>query len=218
MAWMWPGKGLQYFAEEDGTEEVRRETEEAAEEELSDLALQAEILRQRLGELEQSLDLIGQALGLGERAGAERILAETSARKQRREKRSLERAVEAKRWLEELKRQERELREQIPDFDLDRELDDPMFLRLTAPHNGMSLEAAWFALHHRELAQKLAREGADWAVKSIQAGALRPRELGGGQGGYRQCVDARRMSREEREDLKRRIYQAKARGEKLRID
>ena len=49
------------------------------------------------------------------------------------------------------------LQESVPDFDLLRELEDPAFLRLTAPHSGVSLADAYYARHRAEREQETAR-------------------------------------------------------------
>ena len=94
-------------------------------------------------------------------------------------------------------------------------MENPAFLRLTAPHTGLSLEEAYYAVHHRELGQRLARASLESAVQAVSAGRARPRELRGGQSASIGSSDPRQMTREQREELKKRIYQAKAQGKKL---
>ena len=125
------------------------------------------------------------------------------------------RAAQARQQLERLHQQEEALRQRVPDFDLTRELKNPSFLRLTAPHTGLSLEEAYYAAHHRELGERLAQASLVSAVQAVSAGRARPRELRGGQSASAGSSDPRQMTREQREELKKRIYQAKAQGKKL---
>ena len=125
------------------------------------------------------------------------------------------RATQAREQLERLHQQEEALRQSVPDFDLARELENPAFLRLTAPHTGLSLEEAYYAAHHRELGQRLAQASLESAVQAVSAGRARPRELRGGQSASIGGNDPRQMTREQREELKKRIYQARAQGKKL---
>jgi len=133
----------------------------------------------------------------------------------RRAEEAEKRAAQAKAQLESLYRQAELLRRSVPDFDLARELENPSFLRLTAPHTGLSLEEAYHALHYREIEEKLARESMLSAVRAVKAGSLRPSELQGGQGASMGCADPKTMSREQREALRKRIYEASAQGKKL---
>ena len=112
-------------------------------------------------------------------------------------------------------RQGERLRQNVPDFDLARELQNPEFLRLTAPHTGLGLEEAYYAVHHRELGQRMAQASLESAARAVSARRARPRELRGGQSASSESSDPRQMTREQREELKKRIYQAKAQGRKL---
>ena len=109
------------------------------------------------------------------------------------------------------------LRRSVPDFDLQREMEDPEFVRMTAPHSGVSLADAYFARHRAELQRDTARRSLEAVTRSLQSAGARPRELREtGQGG-RFTLDPRSMSREEREALKKRILEAKAQGRKLGV-
>ena len=109
------------------------------------------------------------------------------------------------------------LRRSVPDFDLAREMEDADFVRMTAPHSGISLADAYFARHRAELQRDTARKSLEAVSRSLQSAGARPRELREtGQGG-RFTLDPRSMSREEREVLKKRILEAKAQGRKLGV-
>ena len=109
------------------------------------------------------------------------------------------------------------LRESLPDFDLLRELEDPAFLRLTAPHSGVSLADAYYARHRGLIGEQAARQSLEAFSRSMNRQASRPRENHGGQSAARLGTDPRGMSRQEREALKKRILEAGARGRKLPV-
>ena len=77
------------------------------------------------------------------------------------------------------------LRETLPDFDLLRELEDPGFLRLTAPHSGVSLADAYYARHRGQIGEQAARKSLEAFSRSMRAQAARPRESHGGQSASR---------------------------------
>ena len=101
------------------------------------------------------------------------------------------------------------------------ELQNPVFARMTAPGTGiMSVEDAYRAVHRKEIeaaqSQVIAQRTAEKISNSIQAGSRRPDENGtSGQSASVTTFDYSRASKEQREALKREIYAAKARGEKL---
>lgn len=174
---------------------------------------------ERLKRLDAAMDEICRSFGMERSQGQEAdpaALVETIRREQALHSGEAERrAAQARQQLERLHQQEEALRRSVPDFDLAREMKNPTFLRLTAPHTGLSLEEAYYAVHHRELGQRLAQASLISAVQAVSAGRARPRELRGGQSASIGGNDPRQMTREQREALKKRIYQAKAQGKKL---
>lgn len=121
----------------------------------------------------------------------------------------------AREHLDDMRRQEAQMRERYPGFDLERELENERFVRLTAPHTGLSLEDAYCAIHYNELKEAEARKSLCAIAGAVRAGDKRPREISGRQSPSRSASDPKMMSREEREALKKRIYEAKAQGKKL---
>lgn len=87
--------------------------------------------------------------------------------------------------LEALLREAEALHESVPDFDLLRELEDPDFLRLTAPHSGVSLSDAYYARHHLERERDTARRSLESVSRSLQSLGARPRELRENRAGAR---------------------------------
>lgn len=99
-------------------------------------------------------------------------------------------------------RQAERLREVFPDFDLHRELEDPEFLRRTLPESGMSVEDAFYSLHHGEILRRQAeavalRSRAD-AAAALRLGE-RPRENGSSANAAALgAPDLRHMSRRDK--------------------
>lgn len=126
-----------------------------------------------------------------------------------------ERAGAIRAHLNGLMEQEKELRARFPDFSLAQAMEDPRFIRLTAPNTHLTLEEAYCALHYRELGQEAALRGARAAADTVRAGRARPKENPGGQAASTTENDPKKMTKQQREELKKRIYDAKAQGKKL---
>lgn len=76
-----------------------------------------------------------------------------------------------------LAEQEAELKKTVPDFDLQRELQNPTFLRMTAPGSGLRVADVYFALHRQELQEAAAqagRAGGGTEDLSLRPGGLEP--------------------------------------------
>lgn len=102
-----------------------------------------------------------------------------------------------------------------PGFDLERELQDPLFARLTAL-GGVSLEDAYCAVHHRALQAAAVEEAVRKVSLALQTGGRRPVEAGGaGAAPSVTAFDYRRATPAQRTELKKAIARAAARGEKL---
>lgn len=117
--------------------------------------------------------------------------------------------------LQSLIEQEAELREIVPGFELMQALCDPRFLRLTAPHAGLGLEDAYYALHRKEIGKAAARQSLEALSRSIRSGGERPKELSDHKAGRSFAQNPGSMTKAEREALKKRIYDAAARREKI---
>lgn len=118
-----------------------------------------------------------------------------------------------------LEQQSQALRQEYPDFDLRRELQNPTFARVTAPDVNLGVAEAYYATHHSELRRSAmelaARQTAKMLGDAIRAGQYRPRENGGDQGATVSTFDYRTASPDQRKTLKKQIRAAAARGEKL---
>ena len=117
-----------------------------------------------------------------------------------------------------LVQQAAKLQEMYPGFDLQTELENPVFARLTAPGSLVSVEDAYFAVHRKEIQtaamQVAAQKTAQQISNSIQAGQRRPAE--NGSASQAASISAQTtMSRARRDEIKRRMRSAAANGEKL---
>lgn len=114
-----------------------------------------------------------------------------------------------------LQEQGEAMKEIFPGFDLQTELQNPVFARMTAPDSGISVEDAYYAVHRKQIQAIQSKVVADQVTKkvasSIRANAARPDESGSQQGSSTLTFDYSKASRETRENLKARIR----RGEKI---
>lgn len=113
-------------------------------------------------------------------------------------------------------RQAAEMAGKYPDFNLQKELDNPTFLRLTAPEIGLPLEDAYMALHHRDVTRAISERSRQELSNSIRAGSARPVEHGiGAKAPSMVTFDYKNATRSQRAAFKKQIYDAAARGEKI---
>ena len=119
------------------------------------------------------------------------------------------------RHIESLEKQGEALKARFPGFDLRKELQNPVFSRMTAPDSGLSVEDAYYAVHRADIQSAQAKVVADQTAKqmanSIRSNAARPDEIGSRQGSSTVSFDYSKASRAQREELKRRIRS----GEKI---
>ena len=140
-----------------------------------------------------------------------------------RNKREQERTIEQEKiqkHFDGLVKQGEAMKQVFPNFDLMTELKNPAFARMTAPNVGISVEDAYYAVHRNEIQfasmQVAAQKTAQKISNSIQAGNRRPNENGtSGRAPSVTTFDYRNASPEQRNELKRQIRAAAARGEKL---
>lgn len=162
--------------------------------------------------------------GVSEEFAEERLEMEARIKEQDRQLRELQAAEEQRqkdeadhaRFLQH-QEQAQAFREKIPGFDLIKEMEaSPVFTRLI--NNGIGVESAYYAVHHKELmavGQQAAAIQAQRALAaSIQAGQSMPSEGGLGRSPAANpgsVVDPHTFSKEYRKELRRR----QARGEKI---
>ena len=111
-----------------------------------------------------------------------------------------------------LKQQETSMKELYPDFSLKKELQNPAFLRMTSPEGGISVEDAYYAIHHKELAPQMMAYGMQRAKaqmgQTLQAQRSRPVEgavRAQGQPAAQMKMNPKNMTREERAEIKRQV-------------
>ena len=114
--------------------------------------------------------------------------------------------------LKSLVQQGEELKKIYPAFDLQKELKDPRFVRLTGPEVNIRVEDAFYAIHHKELAPQMMQYGMQRARtqmgQTLQAQSKRPAEGAmrqQGQAAAEMKLDPSRMTRAEREQIKRQV-------------
>ena len=142
-----------------------------------------------------------------------------TARQEREQARTIEQQ-KIQQHFEKLQQQGEAMKKTFPGFDLMTEMKNPAFVRMTAPDVGISVEDAYYAVHRNEIQtasmQVAAQKTAQKISNSIQAGRSRPSENGTtGQAPSVTTFDYRNASPEQRNELKRQIRAAAARGEKL---
>lgn len=142
-----------------------------------------------------------------------------TARQKRIEQDALERQ-RIEQHIAKLQREGDELKQTFPNFNLRQELNNPVFARMTSPSVGLSVADAYYAVHRNEIQaasmQVAAKKTAEKLSNAIAANSGRPQENGtSSQAPSVSTFDYRKMSKAQREDLKRRIRDAAARGEKL---
>ena len=119
-----------------------------------------------------------------------------------------------------LEKQAEEMKKIVPNFDLETELKNPYFFRMTAPNVGIRVKDAYYAVHHDEMQiaamQATAKATAQNISQNIQARQRRPDENGiSGQAPSATTFDYSKASPEQREAFKRDLRARMARGEKV---
>lgn len=222
----------EYNKEMQAVVQSRLKTSKAAEEALGKLAPALEVLARKhnLDVNNMDYDALAKAVSDDDTFYEEKALqmgvsVETAKKLDQKERDD----ARAQRTLEEqkifqhfqmLEQQGEELKKSFPNFDLRTELKNPAFARMTSPNGGVSVEDAYYAVHRREIQQATiqatAQQAAQKISNSIRAGQNRPDENGTtGQAPSVTTFDYSKASKKERDALKKRIYEAAARGEKL---
>lgn len=102
------------------------------------------------------------------------------------------------------------LKKTFPGFDLKTELQNDRFRRMVSPEGGLTVEDAYYALHHNEIQQAreqaVAKQAADAMAASIRAGQQRPQENGGQrQAASTQQILYSQMNAEQRKAYKEQL-------------
>lgn len=108
-----------------------------------------------------------------------------------------------------------------PDFDLEREMDNPAFMRLV--RSGTPVETAYFATHHREIMENQRRQqlqqthaavqqARQMTASAIASGSGRPVENGSvSTAPATHITDPTKLTREQRQEIRKRV----SRGERI---
>lgn len=142
-----------------------------------------------------------------------------TARQQRQEQQTLEQQKVQQHFVK-LQQQGDAMKKVFPNFNLQEELKNPAFFRMTSPNVGISVEDAYYAVHRNEIMsagmQVTAQKTAQKISNSIQAGSRRPNEAGTtGQAPSVTTFDYRNASPEQRKALKDHIRSEAAQGRKV---
>lgn len=140
-----------------------------------------------------------------------------------RQRRAEEQTLEQQRIAQHFQSMEQQgevLRQTFPDFDLRTELQNPAFARMVHPNVGVSVEDAYYAVHRKEIQaasmQVAAQRAAQKISNAVQSGSRRPVENGTtAKAPSEVTFDWHNATPEQRAEMKQRIRQAAARGEKV---
>lgn len=226
----------EYNKEMQSVIQSRLKREKTSEETLSKLTPALEVLSRKYGLDPANLDYDALAKAVSDdsdyyenRALEMGVPVETAKRIDQqerdaaRQKKAEQDALERQRIEQHIQKMQREgeaLKQVFPSFDLRQELTNPVFVRLTSPGVGLSVEDAYYAVHRREIQsasmEVAAQKTAEKLSNAIRSGTGRPQENGtSGKAPSVTSFDYKNASRDQREALKRRIREAAARGEKL---
>lgn len=118
-----------------------------------------------------------------------------------------------------LAQQAEALKQEFPDFDLEKEMENPKFFQLTRPELGYSLKQAYYAVHGEELTPQLMAYGMQRAreqmSQTIQAQGARPAEgpaRGQGSTAASMAVDFSKMTRKERDEYRQAVLSGRVKG------
>ena len=226
----------EYNKEMQATMRSRLRSAKTAEENLEKLTPAVELLARRYGldPANMDYDALTKAINdddsyYEEKALEMGVTIETAKKIDRQERDAARAKVQEERTIEDnkvrnhyisLERQSEAMKQIYPNFDLQKELKNPEFFRMTSPNVNVPVEAAYYAVHHKEMQtaamQVAAQKTAQKISNDIQSGNRRPDESGtSSQAPSVTTFDYRAASREQREALKKRIRDAAARGEKV---
>lgn len=226
----------EYNKEMQAVIKARLKTANGAEEKLGQLAPVIELLAARHGMDASNLDAEelakavlddnvfyeNKAVELGVPVETAKIIerAELDNARRQEEQRQSREEQQVREHLEGLQKQVDALKDRFPNIDLQAELQNPVFFRMTAPGGGVSVEDAYYAVHRKEIQEAAMKAAAENTAKqmanAIRSAQARPVENGtAGQAPSVTTFDYAHATKEQREALKRRIREAAARGEKL---
>jgi hypothetical protein len=226
----------EYNKQLQGIIQSRLKSAKGAEEQLSKLAPALELLarKYKLDPSNMDIDALTRAISDDDSYYEEKALqmgtsVETAKKIDQQERDTARQQKAAELSLQEqkvrnhfisLENQAKEMQKIVPGFNLQTELKNPAFLRMTSPNVGISVRDAYYAVHHDEMQaaamQATAKATAQKISNNIQAGQRRPDENGiSGQAPSATTFDYSKASREQREAFKKDLRERLARGEKV---
>ena len=142
-----------------------------------------------------------------------------NARQQREQQRTIEQQ-KFQQHIMKLEQQGEAMKQVFPNFDLRKELQNPVFARMTSPNVGISVQDAYYAVHRNEIQaaamQVTAQKTAQKISNSIASGSRRPNENGtSGQAPSVTTFDYSKASPEQRNAFKQFIRSEAAQGRKV---
>lgn len=149
--------------------------------------------------------------------------AELQRKQQAEQQRTQQEEQNRRAHFDNLMQQGNKLKETYPQFDLMEEIKNPLFVALTQPHMlqmGATVEQAYRTVHQKEIdamqSQRIAQETTQKVTNAIRAGQSRPVENGtSGKAPSVTTFDYKNATKQQREDFKKQIFAAAARGEKI---
>lgn len=226
----------EYNKQMQATVQQRLRSAKGAEENLGKLAPAIELLANKYGMDVNNMDYEALAKAIGDddqyyedKALEMGVSVETAKRIDQQERANARQQAQQQQTLEQqkfrdhiasLEQQAAQMKQTFPNFDLKKELRDPRFARMTSPSGGLSVEDAYYAIHRKEIQtagmQVTAQQTAKKMSNAIQSGQRRPVENGvSGKAASVTSFDYRNAPKQQRDALKKEIYAAAARGEKL---
>lgn len=142
------------------------------------------------------------------------IRAEMAEDARQRDAQQSEQQRQIREHLAGLYQQGDEMAKKYPGFDIEAELQNDTFARLTAPGSGLSVEDAYFAVHRNELLAAARQHAAQNISQSIAAGAARPNETGSKKAGTVPDRDPRSIKNMPKDRMEEFVRRARA-GEKI---
>lgn len=177
--------------------------------EMSEESIKA--LSTKVSEDKSHLTQRAMQLGISEEAVARLDDIEVREKMLRENERKTQQEQQLRSHYMDLTRQAEELRKEIPGFDLDRELENSAFFRMTRPGGGLSLKDAYFLVHKNEILQGsmqfAAQQGAQKVAQAVQSGQSRAVENGMQRKGsnvvYKQ--NPKDLNQKDLEEIRRRV-------------
>lgn len=106
----------------------------------------------------------------------QQIMAENQRYRQQQQQQQQEMVL--RQHYDRIQQQLPEMKKMYPDFDLEKEMQDPRFAAMTGPGVGLGVLEAYRALHYREIEQQTINRTVTAASQAVQSGTMRPQEAG----------------------------------------